>query len=291
MNLPDTVKLRELKPGFSVVDISHDLCTGSVALLGAHVMEWTPAGHEPVLFMSAAAVFEEGQPIRGGIPVCWPWFGGRDGLPGHGFARLRFWDLVRAVDSPEGVEIEFSLHGSGDLGWPHAFELALTVKMGETLAVTLEMKHLGQSSVEITAALHTYLGVGAIEQAGVEGLADTAYLDSLDDHRVKHQEGAVIFDREVDRIYLADGAVQVVDRAWNRALEIGKSGSRATVVWNPWIEKSQRLTDLPDEAYHGFLCIEAANTGDDVITLEPQGNHLLQQEIRPRKQFNGKSGG
>lgn len=283
MNLPDTVKLREMKPGFPVLDVSHPRCSGSVALLGAHVMEWTPAGHQPVLFMSADAVYEEGQPIRGGIPVCWPWFGGREGLPGHGFARLRFWELVRAVDSVEGVELKFSLHGTGDLGWPHAFALILTVKMGETLAVALEMKHLGQSSVEITAALHTYLGVGAIEQTIVEGLADTPYLDSLDEHRVMHQEGAVIFDREVDRIYLSDGIVQVVDRVWKRTLEIGKSGSRATVVWNPWIEKSRRLADLPDDAYHHFLCIEAANTGDDVITLEPQGSHLLQQEIRLRK--------
>jgi glucose-6-phosphate 1-epimerase len=280
MNLPDTVKLREMKPGFPVLEVKHGLCTGSVALLGAHVMEWTPAGHKPVLFMSADAVFEEGQAIRGGIPVCWPWFGGREGLPGHGFARLRFWELSRAVDSAGGVELEFRLGGAGDTGWPHAFALSLTVKMGETLAVALEMKHLGESSAEITAALHTYLSVGAIGQTRVEGLADASYLDSLDDHQVKQQTGEVIFNREVDRIYLSDGAVRVVDGAGDRTIDIGKSGSRATVVWNPWIGKSKRLADLPDEAYHGFLCIEAANTGDDVVTLEPQGIHVLRQEIR-----------
>lgn len=280
MNLPESVTLRELKPGFPVLDIFHPLCTGSIALLGAHVMEWTPAGQKPVLFMSADAVFEEGQAIRGGIPVCWPWFGGREGLPGHGFARLRFWDLVRAVDSAGGVELEFRLQGKGDLGWPHPFELALNVKLGDTLAVALEMKHLGESTVEITAALHTYLGVGDIAQTHVEGLADRHYLDSLDDHRKARQEGAVIFDREVDRIYLAEGAVQVVDPDWHRTLDIDKSGSRATVVWNPWIEKSKRLADLPDDAYHGFLCIEAANTGEEVVRLEPHGTHTLSQVIR-----------
>jgi len=280
MNLPDTVKLREMKPGFPVLEVNHELCTGSVALLGAHVMEWTPAGHKPALFMSADAIFEEGQAIRGGIPVCWPWFGGREGLPGHGFARLRFWELSRAVDSAGGVELEFRLGGAGDTGWPHAFTLTLIVNMGKTLAVALEMKHLGQSSAEITAALHTYLSVGAIGQTGVAGLADASYLDSLDDHQVKQQTGEVIFDREVDRIYLSDGAVRVVDRGWDRTLEVAKSGSRATVVWNPWIEKSKRLADLPDEAYHDFLCIEAANTGEEIITLEPQGAHILRQEIR-----------
>ena len=280
MNLPDTVKRREMKPGFPVLDISHPLCSGSVALLGAHVMEWTPAGHQPVLFMSSDAVFEEGQAIRGGIPVCWPWFGGRDGLPGHGFARLRFWKLVRAVDSPEGVELEFSLQGTGDPGWPHAFALTLTVKMGTSLSIALEMKHLGESSVEITAALHTYLSVGAIGQTVVRGLGGTTYLDSLDNHQERLQDGDVIFDREVDRIYLSDGAVQVVDPTWNRKLEVTKSGSRATVVWNPWIEKSQRLADLPDDAYQRFLCIEAANTGEDVVTLETQGTHVLSQVIR-----------
>lgn len=279
MNLPASVTLRELKPGFPVLDIAHPRCSGSVALLGAHVMEWTPAGHKPVLFMSDEAVFEEGQPIRGGIPVCWPWFGGREGLPGHGFARLRFWELVRAEDSAGGVELAFRLQGKGDLGWPHPFELILTVHLGETLEVGLEMKHLGESTVEITAALHTYLGVGAIEQTRVVGLADMPYLDSLDDHQKKVQEGAVIFDREVDRVYLADGAVRVVDPVWHRTLDLDKSGSRATVVWNPWIEKSKRLADLPDEAYHGFLCIEAANAGEDVVRLEPHGTHTLRQVV------------
>ena len=282
MILPASVTLRELKPGFPVLDVSHPRCSGSVALLGAHVMEWTPAGQHPVLFMSADAVFEEGQAIRGGIPVCWPWFGGREGLPGHGFARLRFWDLVEAEDSAEGVTLEFQLRGDDDLGWPHPFELTLTVHMGETLAVALEMKHLGDTTVEITAALHTYLGVGAIEQTRVEGLAGSHYLDSLDDHRKILQEGAVNFDREVDRIYLADGAVQVVDPVWRRTLDIDKSGSRATVVWNPWIEKSKRLADLPDDAYHGFLCIEAANTGEEVVRLEPSATHTLRQVIRVR---------
>ncbi len=280
MNLPSTVTLREMKPGFPVVHVSHLLGSGSVALLGAHVMEWTPAGHQPVLFMSADAVFEEGQPIRGGIPVCWPWFGGRDGLPGHGFARLRFWELARATDSAEGVELEFRLHGSEAPGWPHAFELSLVVKMGSTLDVTLEMKHLGTSTVEITAALHTYLSVAAIEQTCVQGLAGALYVDTIDNHQVKRQEGEVIFDREVDRIYTSEGAVHVLDGASPRTLEVSKSGSRATVVWNPWIEKSKRLTDLPDEAYHGFLCIEAANAGEDVVRLEPQENHRLGQVIR-----------
>jgi glucose-6-phosphate 1-epimerase len=280
MNLPASVTLRELKPGFPVLDVSHPRCSGSIALLGAHVMEWTPARQKPVLFMSDKAVFAEGEPIRGGLPVCWPWFGGREDLPSHGFARLRFWDFVRGEDSAEGVELVFRLHGNGDLGWPYPFELTLNVHLGETLAVALEMKHLGESTVEISAALHTYLRVGAIEQTRVEGLAGSHYLDSLDDHRKRSQVGAVIFDREVDRVYLADGDVRVVDPVWQRTLDIDKSGSRATVVWNPWIEKSKRLADLPDDAYHDFLCIEAANTSGDVVRLAPQGTHLLRQMIR-----------
>ena len=280
MNLPASVTLRELKPGFPVLDVSHPRCSGSIALLGAHVMEWTPVRQKPVLFMSDKAVFAEGEPIRGGLPVCWPWFGGREDLPSHGFARLRFWDFVRGEDSAEGVGLVFRLHGNGDLGWPYPFELTLNVHLGETLAVALEMKHLGESTVEISAALHTYLRVGAIEQTRVEGLAGSHYLDSLDDHQKRSQVGAVIFDREVDRVYLADGDVRVVDPVWHRTLDIDKSGSRATVVWNPWIEKSKRLADLPDDAYHDFLCIEAANTSGDVVRLAPQGTHLLRQMIR-----------
>lgn len=280
MKLPDSIRLDESKPGFPILRIAHRQASGSVALLGAHVMEWTPAGQHPVLYMSADAIFAEGSAIRGGIPVCWPWFGPREGLPGHGVVRTRFWKLASATESDDGVQLVLTLSGDGSLSeWPHAFELELTVAMGKTLDVSLRMKHLGTTSVEVTGALHTYLTVGAIERTTVTGLDGTQYSDTIDHNKVKPQQGDIRFSEEVDRVYHSKTPVSVVDDSWNRTLEISKTGSAATVVWNPWIEKSKRLNDLPDEAYHGFLCIEAANAGDDVVKLAPGGEHVLGTRI------------
>ena len=276
MNLPPSIRLDESRNGFPVLQIGHPTCTGSIALLGAHVMEWAPQGQRPILYMSADAILADGIAIRGGIPVCWPWFGPREGLPGHGVVRTRFWNLASATESTDGVRVVLTLESDGSIaGWPHAFALELTVQMGAALDVHLRMKHLGTEAATFTGALHTYLTVGAIEQTKVLGLAGTSYSDTIDAGKVKPQPGDVIFDREVDRVYHSSTPVRVVDAAWNRTLEVSKTGSAATVVWNPWIEKSKRLNDLPDEAYHGFLCIEAANAGDDVVHLAPGEEHVL----------------
>jgi glucose-6-phosphate 1-epimerase len=141
------------------------------------------------------------------------------------------------------------------------------------------MTHKGAEPASFTGALHTYLTVGAIEQTHITGLENTSYLDTIDSDQQKPQTAAVQFDREVDRVYLSNAPVQVHDAAWGRVLEVSKSGSQATVVWNPWVEKPKRLADLPDEAYHGFLCIEAANAGHDVIHLAPGQMHELSTRI------------
>jgi glucose-6-phosphate 1-epimerase len=286
IDLPPSIRLSELSPGFPVLHINHAEATGCVALHGAHVMEWTPKAQRPVLYMSPNSPMQAGKPIRGGIPICWPWFGPRADapqLPGHGFARLHPWTLDSALAEDAGVVLKLSLTESpATLAmWPHAFRLQLTIAMGDTLWVALSMEHRGSEPVEITGALHTYLTVGAIEQTSVLGLESATYLDSLENHARKSQQGAVVFDREVDRIYESKDKVRVEDQAWQRDILVSKTGSAATVVWNPWIEKSKRLADLPDEAYHGFLCIEAANAGDDIIRLQPGQKHLLSQTLGP----------
>jgi D-hexose-6-phosphate mutarotase len=277
MTLPPSIHLDDSKPGYPFLRINHAAATGTIALLGAHVMEWTPRGHSPVLFMSADAVFEDGVAIRGGIPLCWPWFGPRPGLPGHGCVRTRFWQLASATENESGVRLAFTFASDEATlkMWPHAFELELVVEMGNALDVTLRMKHLGSEPVNITGALHTYLTVSAIEQTTVLGLDGTQYSDTIDHDQIKSQQGDVLFDREVDRVYQSSGEVRVDDRAGNRTLVVTKTGSAATVVWNPWIEKSKRLSDLPDEAFHSFLCIEAANAGADVVHLAPGQEHVL----------------
>jgi len=285
MNLPDCITLEEPAPGYPVLVIRHASASARIALNGAHVMEWQPAGQaHPVLYLSPDAILENGRPIRGGIPVCWPWFNAHPtdaSQPMHGIARILPWELLRADDQGAHVSLLFRLTSNETTRrhWPHAFTCHLGVSIGERLEVSLMTHNTGGEAFEIAEALHTYLSVGDIAQVVVRGLDTSRYLDTVGERTMRQQEGPVTFDREVDRQYAATGGVIVEDPAWNRRLVIDKLGSGTTVVWNPWIEKSKRLADLPDEAYHGFLCIEAANAGESALRIAPGGQHVISTTV------------
>lgn len=281
MTLPDCITLEEPTPGYPVYVIRHAAAEARVAVNGAHVMEWKPAGQtQPVLYMSPDAVLQNGKAIRGGIPVCWPWFGGHvsdSTKPMHGIARILPWELVRADAQETRVAMLFRLQSNDETRalWPHDFTCHLGMSFSEKLEVSLITQNTGRDAMVITEALHTYLSVGDISKVTVRGLVEAKYLDTVGTPTMREQEGDITFDREVDRQYASPGGVVVDDPAWSRKLTIGKLGSGTTVVWNPWIEKSKRLADLPDEAYHGFLCVEAANAGESAVRIAPGGQHVI----------------
>lgn len=284
MNLPPSVSLIEAPAGYPILVIQHAAATGRIALNGAHVMEWTPAGEKPVLYMSPQALSEPGKAIRGGIPVCWPWFGGHPtdaDKPAHGFVRNLMWSVGDVTENAAGVTLQFHLSDSDTSRefWPHRFELRLEVKLGAQFSIVLHIKNTDNVAWNMTGALHTYLCVDDVTQSAVIGLDDAFYVESrLSPERIE-QSGPVYFDREVDRTYESRDTVRLLDKSGGRTLVVEKSGSRATVVWNPWIEKSKRLSDLPDDAYPYFVCIEAANAGPNVITLESGKEHELAQRL------------
>lgn len=288
MTLPPSVSLIEEPAGYPILVISHAAVTGRIALNGAHVMEWTPAGEKPVLFMSSQAVLEAGKPIRGGIPVCWPWFGGHpteSDKPAHGFVRNLMWKVGEVTENIAGVTLEFLLSDSDESRafWPHKFDLRLEVKLGAQLSIALHIKNTDEAAWSMTGALHTYLCVEDVTEAAVIGLDDACYVESrLSPERIE-QSGPVYFDREVDRNYESRETVRLLDRKGGRTIVVEKSGSRATIVWNPWIEKSKRLSDLPDDAYPHFVCIEAANAAPDVIAMPPGKEHELSQRLRVQR--------
>lgn len=284
MQLPASITFSEAIPGYPVLTIHHSTCHARVALHGAHVMEWAPIGQSPVLYLSPQAELEPGKPIRGGIPVCWPWFGPNPedaSKPMHGFARIRQWSLHRASESEEGVKLSFVLcsDSSTHEHWPHDFQAHIVMHLGTRLEVSLETINTSGSPITLAEALHTYLTVGDIKQVTVKGLADTGYLDTVGERTMRHQTGDITFDREVDRQYVSAGSVTVEDPALGRTITIEKEGSQTTVVWNPWIEKSKRLADLPDEAFNQFLCVEAANAGDALVTVAPGEKHVIKTVI------------
>lgn len=284
MTLPASVTLTEPVPGYPVYEITHPRCSARVAGHGAHVMEWRPAGHEPVLYLSPESVFRDGKAIRGGVPVCWPWFNAhpsRPELPSHGFARTRVWRLESAAGDEEGVRLDFELRDNDATRalWPHAFRLRLSIRLGASLRLGLSTENTGEAAFSITQALHTYIAVRDISSVRVEGFDGASYLDTAGAPAERTQTGEVVFTGEVDRLYASAGPATVVDKTGKRGLHVATSGSHTLVVWNPWIEKAAALKDLPDEDYRRFVCVETANAWRDTVEVAPGQTHTLGMEL------------
>lgn len=272
-----SIRISEPDAGYQIYEIEHPVCAARVARHGAQVMEWRPAGAgAPVLYLSPAAVFREGRPIRGGIPLCWPWFNAHPddpSQPSHGIARTAFWEPVEVTDDESGVTLRFSLEHP-------PFHAAVRIQLGKFLSVALETTNRGDAPRRVSGALHSYLHVGDLSQIRIEGLREMSYLDTVGGPVRRHQDSELAIDGETDRIYDSSGSCSLLDPALGRRIIVGKEGSPSTVVWNPWSGKAAALADLPDEGYRDFVCIEAAAANDRAVTLAPGESHILATTIR-----------
>lgn len=268
---------------------SYDTASGSVITSdqGAHLTEWRVDKH-PVIWVSRESVFAKGRPIRGGVPVCWPWFGpGRSGelSPSHGFARIAPWRLVAEASDGASVRLTWELTPEEVRGlpgvehFPHAFTARLEVTVADTATIALTVRNEDDHAFDYEAALHTYLHVGDIGRVSVTGLDGVDYFDKV--LQATHtQAGDLVLTGETDRVYTADGPVHVVDAALGRTLTIEKSGSANTVVWNPWADKAQDMDDFADDEWPQMLCVEAASVGAHAIRLGPGAEHTLSTAVR-----------
>jgi len=266
-------------------------CTATVYLQGAHLTHWQPAGREPVLFLSDRSTFTPGKAIRGGVPICFPWFGGRtDGGPGpsHGFARTQPWELAFAAlmpDSGDGdrLQLTFVLGAtdlSASLGFT-GFRVAFELLLGRTLTMRLTVANFGEGQFKFEEALHAYFGVGDVRQAAITGLESSPYLDKRDDNQTKTTPaGPLQLTAWTDRVFPENtSAATIFDPANHRKIYIEKQHSATTVVWNPWPEGSAPLADLGPEEWPKFLCVEVANTAADAIILEPGQTHTTVMSV------------
>ncbi len=277
-----SISFREGPGGLAVAEIDNAQASATVFLQGAQLTAWTPRGHEPVIWLSQQAVFAEGKPIRGGIPLCWPWFGAHatePGFPAHGFARTANWKVVATEQKDDGSSLLVLRLPTGKAGlafWPHSSPVEARLTIGETLQVELATHNLDAQHITIGQALHAYFRVGDIGRIKISGLEGCPYVDKADGGKRKRQQGPVAFTAEVDRIYL-DSTVDCLidDPLWNRCIRISKRGSSSTIIWNPWKEKSEALVDMGAEGYHGMVCVESANVADDVVILAPGEEHSL----------------
>ena len=247
-----------------VIEINNQHCTAKISLQGAQVTSWVPVGQNEVIWLSSAASFKQGKSIRGGIPVCWPWFGAHESegdFPAHGYARTVFWDVLETEALDDGsTYIQFKII-EDDLTrrlWPYSSELIMTMKLGSSLEIELLTHNRDSKPFKISQALHTYFNVSDVRNITVTGLDGCEYLDKLDNFEKKHQTGSVKLTGETDRIYLETrDDYSIVDPGLNRTVQISKSGSNSTVVWNPWQSTAEKMGDLGENGYLQMVCVES----------------------------------
>ena len=276
--------------GLARAQVTLPTCTATVYLHGAHLTHWQPTGQPDVLFLSPASAFAPGKAIRGGIPICFPWFGnGVDGTqkPSHGFARLEEWTFAFAALAGDTLHLTFTLAPSQQsraLGYPDfraAYEIVFGQDEGRTLVLRLTAANAGDQPFPCEQALHSYFHVGDPRAVKLTGLESATYLDKTDALKEKQAPaGPLTFDRQTDSVFPGNSAtVHIEDPQLARTLIIAKQNSATTVVWNPFPEGSATLTDLAPDSWQHFLCAEAANTGSDALTLAPGQSHTLEARI------------
>ena len=281
--LPGSVRAEPGSGGLPRLVVTGASGSAEVYLQGAHVTAWAPKGPDPVIWMSQHSTFAPGSAIRGGVPVCFPWFGPHPTGAGplHGFARTTSWTLVEAREQGSDVVLVLEL-SEADIpadqvsAWPHAFRARYTVTVGATLTLALEVTNTGDSAVTFQEAFHTYLAVGDIHEVTIRGLEGSGYLDRLAGMGPSTAEGEPLYIvGETDRVYEQPGTILVEDAFGARTLAITATGSANAVVWNPWHAKAVAMGDFGDDEWTQMLCIETCNVLDAAITLEPGQSHLM----------------
>jgi glucose-6-phosphate 1-epimerase len=288
--LPDGARIEKGSGHLERLAITADEGEAHVYLHGAHVTHFKPRDARPVLFVSRRSHFEggpPGKPIRGGVPLCFPWFGPKAGAPDaptHGFARILPWRLG-TVTRNDGGALRTTLHlESNDFTrrlFPHDFAATFVVAVDARLTMDLIVRNTGPEAMPIEAALHSYFAVGDVRRVSIGGLEGLPYVDKTTAGARRGGEKAPIaIARETDRVYTgARGAVSIADPVWGRRIVVGKSGSATTVVWNPWIDKAKALADFGDDEWIEMVCVETANAMDDAVTIAPGATHAMSATI------------
>jgi D-hexose-6-phosphate mutarotase len=265
-----------------MVNVQNTLASAKIMLQGAHILSYQPANETPVIWVSPKAKFVAGKAVRGGVPICWPWFGNHateSSYPAHGIARTAAWEVIDSEKMPDGatrITFELQIDEAAAALWPHPCTLHNIVTVGHELTIELVTQNTGSSPFTITEALHTYFVIGDIDAAQVSGLAGCEYIDKVDGGKRKTEPGKVRVTSEVDRVYLNTKAnCAIEDHQLDRRIVVSKTGSDSTVVWNPWGEKAAQMADVGEGNHRTMLCVESANAADNAVTVAPGHSHCM----------------
>ncbi|WP_415888169.1 D-hexose-6-phosphate mutarotase [Neptuniibacter sp. SY11_33] len=307
MNLADQVQALYAKYGalkgitieihkqLIAIAVKNEAASATVFLQGAQVAEYSRIGEQPVLWLSQENDFKAGKSLRGGVPICWPWFGDLSRnpdqvkeqvnyteVPAHGFVRAQDWELlaVDLIDS-ETTRLTLQLEVLPTELWPYPAVLRLTVTVGTELDLELKVKNLGSDSFSYTSALHSYLQIGHVSETAIEGLETVEYIDTLENWQVKQSNSAIDISAETDRIYPNIPAqVAIKDKQMRRQIVMSADNLPDMVVWNPWIDKSKRLSHFADNDYENMVCLENASVLDNAVDLAPGSDSISKVSIR-----------
>jgi glucose-6-phosphate 1-epimerase len=289
LGIPGVAKVSEGNGALPRVQITGSFGEGEVYLHGAHVTSWKPTGHGEVLFVSTKSRWEDGRAIRGGIPICFPWFRAKaddSQAPAHGFVRTKMWQIESIVEDASGVTV--SMFTGSDEGtrrwWPAEFRLVHRVTFGSELRLELTCTNTGTVPLRFEEALHTYNRVANIQEGRVRGLDGVSYLDNTESNKKKVQQGEVTIVSQTDSAYLnTQNQVDLADLNQKRRIRLRKTHSLNTVVWNPWSDGAARLQDLGDGEWRQFLCVEASNILDRAVDLAPGQEHSMMAVLAVEK--------
>jgi glucose-6-phosphate 1-epimerase len=286
---PSGVTLLPGNGGLPKLQIRCPQVDGEIYLHGAHITSWKPAGAREVIWVSEKSTWESGKPIRGGVPICFPWFGPKKddpSAPAHGFARLREWRLDAVTAEQDAIAVALSLNSDNSTKqwWPFDFTARMRVAFGSQLIMSLEVENTGNTPFSFEEALHTYFAVADVRQIELTALDGLNYLDKTDGFAEKSQQGAVRISAETDRVYLnALKPVEIHDPLLRRRIRVTKQNSNQTVVWNPWAAKAKSMPDFGDDEWTGMVCVEACNALSSSVQLAPGERHTMTAVIEQRQ--------
>jgi len=279
--IPGIARIVDGRGGLPCVQVSSPRASGEIYLHGAHVTSWKPAGNEEVLYLSSKSKWQDGAAIRGGVPVCFPWFSARADdprSPVHGLVRTKSWQLegITHADHDVTVALSTSADDATRKTWFGDYHLLFCATFGEQLRLEIIATNRGTSSFRFEEALHSYFRVANIAGAKLRGLNGAGFIDKTDAKREKHQHGDVLISAETDRVYLKTfSTVEIEDPAARRRVLVAKEESRDTVLWNPWSEKAKKMSDVGADEWRQFVCVETCNVGDHAVNLAPAQAHTM----------------
>jgi glucose-6-phosphate 1-epimerase len=283
--IPNVVAVIPGNGGLPKIRVTAPSASADIYLHGAQITSWQPANAEEALFLSQKSTWQDGRAIRGGIPVCFPWFRSKSddpAAPAHGFVRTKEWRLESVKSDGESVVVICSTESdeSTRRWWPHSFRLVHILSIGSSLRLQLMVTNTGPAPFSFEEALHTYFRVSEAENVSIRGLDQIAYLDNVDGNRKKTQSGDLVLTAKTDNAYVdVYSAAELIDPAWRRSIRTEKETSATTVVWNPWQEGAASLGDLGDDEWRQFACVEASNILGSAISLAPGQEHRMQAII------------